>query len=60
MGMKWHAGEQLELLITGVELLKRPEFPEMSSGPYINQGTHTIYTGEEYDSYLIIPVIPSV
>jgi predicted acyl esterase len=59
MGMKWHAGEQLELLITGVELLKRPEFPEMSSSPYINQGTHTIYTGEEYDSYLMIPVIPS-
>ncbi|MEH7564222.1 CocE/NonD family hydrolase C-terminal non-catalytic domain-containing protein, partial [Priestia megaterium] len=60
MGMKWHTGEQLELLITGVELLKRPEFPDMPAEPTINEGKHIIYTGGKYDSYLLVPIIPSV
>lgn len=55
--MRWRAGETLELLITGADLLVRPEFPGLPRIPTINNGTHVIHTGGKYDSHLLVPVI---
>jgi len=61
MGMKWHAGEKLQLTIqgyafTGIEdqLLPKKIFKHEIK----NRGDHTILTGEKYNSHLLVPVIP--
>lgn len=56
--MRWHAGETLELLVTGTDLLIRPEFPGLPKIPTINKGDHVLHFGGRYDSHLLIPVIP--
>ena len=62
-GMKWHAGQQLRVVIKGFASLWMEDvmFP---MGPVYrwdtrNRGHHIIHTGGKYDSYLQIPVIPS-
>lgn len=56
-GMKWHAGEQLKLIVSGYNL-KGPMFPGMPLTPTRNKGEHIIHTGGKYDSHLLVPVIP--
>jgi len=56
-GMKWHAGETLELIITGTDLLVRPEFPQIPPIPTLNKGRHVIHVGGHFDSEVRLPVI---
>jgi predicted acyl esterase len=51
--MRWHAGQQLKLTISGTDL-KRSGAPL----PTLNQGTHIVHTGAERASYLQVPVVP--
>lgn len=55
--LKYHAGEKIEVFITGNELLKHPEFPGMPPIGTINQGNHIIYTGGQYASYIQLPLV---
>lgn len=57
-GIRWQPGETLELVITGTDLLVRPEFPQIPPIPTINKGRHVIHFGGEYDSRLLVPFIP--
>lgn len=58
LGMKWRAGEQLQVLIAGHKL-SAAEMPGVAPPDTINRGRHVIHTGGKYDSYLVIPVIPA-
>ena len=55
--MRWHAGEQLVLTISGPLSSKAPEgvTPQLLTR---NKGGHIIHTGGKYDSYLLVPIIP--
>lgn len=55
--MRWHAGEQLRLVVAGYNL-NGPSFPGMPLTPTRNKGDHIIHTGGKYDAYLLIPNIP--
>ena len=57
MGMKWRAGEQLQLLIAGHKL-STVEMPGVAPPDTINKGRHIIHTGGRYDSRLIVPRVP--
>lgn len=57
--MRWRKGETLELVVTGIDLLVRPEFPQIPPIPTINKGKHVIHCGGNYDSHLLLPVIRS-
>jgi predicted acyl esterase len=54
LGMRWHAGEELRLLIAGHKL-SAVEMPGVSPPDTINRGRHVIHTGGRYDSRLIVP-----
>ncbi len=49
-------GESLQLVIQGKDFFVHPAMGHHYS---VNKGKHTIYTGNEYDSHLLIPVIPN-
>ena len=62
IGMRWHAGQQLRLVIQGFAAwwLEDKAFP---NGPIFkydlrNKGEHVIHTGGKYDSHLLVPTIP--
>jgi hypothetical protein len=57
-GMIFHPGQQLQLVIAGYDyMLSRPgDRPKVIVR---NKGNHIIHTGGKYDSYLLVPVIPS-
>ena len=57
MGMKWRAGEQLQLLIAGHKL-STVEMPGVVPPDTVNKGRHIIHTGGKYDSRLIVPFVP--
>jgi hypothetical protein len=57
--MRWRAGEILELVINGVDLLVRPEFPQLPPIGTINKGEHVLHVGGRFDSYLLVPMIPN-
>ncbi|MVA57344.1 CocE/NonD family hydrolase [Agrobacterium vitis] len=57
-GIRWQPGETLELVITGTDLLIRPEFPQLPPIPTLNKGRHIIHFGGEYGSTLLVPYIP--
>ncbi|KRF68277.1 acyl esterase [Bacillus sp. Soil768D1] len=55
-------GESLVLVIKGSEIIIE-ENPSGDTRRYghtetVNKGTHSIYTGGKYDSFLLVPVIP--
>lgn len=56
-GMKWEAGETLELQICPIGKIVRPEFPDLPPLPTLNKGTHIIHIGGKYDSQLRMPEI---
>lgn len=55
-GLKFHPGEQLELEISGFEIMTA----HLSDAKLetANRGEHTIYSGGEHESYLLLPFIP--
>jgi predicted acyl esterase len=57
-GTLFRKGETLRLIISGIY-----GGGEIANVPYgfnasVNRGTHSIYTGGKYDSYLLVPVVP--
>jgi hypothetical protein len=57
VGMRWHGGEQLRLIIAGYTLTPVP-LPGMKPPNLRNKGEHIIHTGGKYDSHLLVPKIP--
>lgn len=57
--MRWRAGETLELVINGADLLVRPEFPQLPPIRTINDGEHVVHLGGRFDSHLLVPMIPN-
>jgi uncharacterized protein len=62
MGMRWHAGQQLRVVVQGFAL-PWMEDAAVAHGPMFiwetrNKGTHIIHTGGSHDSYLQIPSNP--
>lgn len=55
LGMRWHQGEQLQLVVGGYKL-SGTEFPGLEPPDTINRGQHAIHCGGAYDSHLLIPV----
>ena len=60
-GTRFEAGEKLKLIVQGTDLQKyskivAPIFYRHEDT--VNRGHHLIYTGGQYDSHLLVPVIP--
>ncbi|MGW0810507.1 CocE/NonD family hydrolase [Nonomuraea sp. NPDC002799] len=55
IGLAFHAGEQLRLIISGRHLLG-PMMPRLVEYTPANSGQHVIHTGGEHASYLQLPV----
>jgi predicted acyl esterase len=53
----FRAGESLRVVVQGQDLFEHPSLAHDHSDD-VNQGMHSIYTGGEYDSHLLMPVIP--
>ena len=52
-------GESLRVIVKGTQLTHHPGSGfEIQYGPLNNAGAHIIYTGGEYDSHLLVPVVP--
>jgi len=56
IGMRFHAGEQLRLTISGFDLID-PMLPGIPLPPTRNRGEHIVHTGGKYDSHLLVPMI---
>lgn len=56
-GLRFHPGEVLCLTVAGYDYLGGPGIG--GTPIFFNRGQHIIYTGGEYDSHLIIPIIPA-
>jgi predicted acyl esterase len=52
----WHKGEQLRIEVMGH--YERMDWFEPFAFNTNNKGHHLIYSGGEYDSYLLVPYIP--
>ncbi len=62
LGMRWHKGEKLELIIAGVNPMNRfrqggPGGMAMPGPVTKNTGRHIVCTGGKYDSFLLLPQI---
>jgi uncharacterized protein len=55
-GMRWHAGQQLRLVLTGHDL-SVPYHPGETPNPNHNAGHHRIHTGGDHDSHLLVPLV---
>ena len=52
-------GESLRVVIQGHDFYKlTPKGPMIAHGPLRNSGRHIVRSGEQYDSHLLVPVIP--
>jgi hypothetical protein len=51
VGMRWHAGERIQLVVS-YDTIAEPQGAE----PNANSGTFRIRTGGKYDSHLVLPV----
>ena len=56
MAMRWHTGEQLQLVIGG-QKLSGTEFPGLEPPDTVNRGRHVIHCGGSYDAHLLLPII---
>jgi predicted acyl esterase len=58
-GTLFRKGETLRLVISGIygggEIVNVP----FGFNASVNRGTHSIYTGSKFDSYLLVPLMPS-
>ncbi|MFC1976905.1 CocE/NonD family hydrolase C-terminal non-catalytic domain-containing protein [Chloroflexota bacterium] len=53
-------GEKLRLVVQGSDIYGYPEEPLICGHTAsVNHGEHVIYTGSQYDSHLLVPVIPA-
>ena len=52
-------GETLRLVVQGTDLIQGPPWGWLGYRQLANKGFHSIYAGGEYDSHLLVPVIPS-
>jgi predicted acyl esterase len=50
------AGESIQLIVAPHEIIPSPPYIKDAS---FNRGTHVIHFGGDYDSYLLVPTIPS-
>ena len=50
------AGESVQLIVASREIIPSPPYFKDAS---FNHGTHVLHFGGEYDSYLLVPKIPS-
>ena len=62
IGMRWHRGEKLELVIGGHNVMTRfrqggPGGMNLPGPVTQNRGNHIIHAGGKYDSYLLMPRI---
>lgn len=56
-GIIFHAGEAMRLEVKGHEVCL-PEFPALGRVPTnLNRGSHVVYSGKEYPSSIIVPLI---
>ncbi|MEO1057556.1 MAG: CocE/NonD family hydrolase [Actinomycetota bacterium] len=55
---RFGAGESLQLVVQGTDLFEHPALGHAYSHE-VNQGTHSIYTGGDRASYLLLPHIPA-
>jgi uncharacterized protein len=53
-------GERLRLVVQGKDLIEGPPWGWLGYRQLANKGVHSIYAGGEYDSHLLVPVIPVV
>jgi uncharacterized protein len=51
-------GERLRLVVQGKDLIEGPPWGWLGYRRLANKGVHSIYAGGEYDSHLLVPVIP--
>jgi hypothetical protein len=59
-GTRFLAGESLRLVIQGHDVYDYPPpIVKMFHSKTRNAGTHIIHTGAQYDSHLLVPVIPA-
>lgn len=59
-GTRFDAGEQLRLIIQGSDVYKYPPgIVNVGHSQTRNSGAHIIHAGGQYDSHLLVPVIPS-
>ena len=56
MAMRWHAGEQLRLLVAGYNM-QSPEFNFLAPTKTLNKGRTVLHVGGRYDSHLLAPVL---
>ena len=52
-------GETLRLVVQGKDLIQAAPWGRLGYRRLANKGVHSIYAGGEYDSYLLIPVVPA-
>ena len=51
----FRAGESLQVVVQGKDFFVHPALGHHYS---VNRGEHTIFTGGDYDSHLLVPVVP--
>jgi uncharacterized protein len=57
-GTRFEAGEGLRVVVQGSDIYNYPnQWPTNAHEDTVNKGTHVIYTGGEYDSHLLVPVL---
>ena len=56
----FRAGERLRVVVQGRDVMREglPNAPFARHEDTRNQGVHVVHTGAEFDSYLLVPVIP--
>ena len=53
-------GERLQVVVQGSDIHHHPgDMHTMEHTATVNKGEHVIYTGGQYDSHLLVPVIPA-
>lgn len=58
---RFRAGETLRVVVKGMDIYRDalPNLPFARHEDLRNKGTHIVHAGGEYDSHLLVPVIPS-
>jgi hypothetical protein len=55
---RWRPGETLRLVIQGQDIYRYPRpLIQARHDDLVNRGRHVIYSGGEYDSHLLVPVL---
>jgi hypothetical protein len=59
-GTRFAAGERLRLVVQGTDINKYPKpLVYARHEDTVNRGRHTVHTGARFDSYLLVPIVPS-